>query len=332
MNPALPRSNHPAEAVVLPRPAVAARFQPAGVARRFVARLATVLLALAGASASAAPTDVTAIYAATGNGYQRQRGADGKFLPETYSFGEGGRMDGTYLDNSLTPLTFLRVAQTVAGPLREQNYLPARRADETQLLILVFWGLTVGADGNQYGYGTSGVSGSIAALRARGFFDGPRLSGGLPAGMPSSVMDADALSNLESAIITNEMFNQMRDQNNRRNAAITGYYEEYLKAIDLPLMVGLAHSIVEEVEADRYFVVLKAYDFQQLRKNKTKKLLWETRFSVRQRNNRFDHMLPIMANAAGKYFGQQSGRLLRQVVPVGRVEVGTPTVVETSAK
>jgi len=38
-------------------------------------------------------------------------------------------------------------------------------------------------------------------------------------------------------------------------------------------------------------VVLMAYDFQLLWKEKKHKLLWETRFSIRQRHNDFDRQL-----------------------------------------
>ena len=41
-------------------------------------------------------------------------------------------------------------------------------------------------------------------------------------------------------------------------------------------------DLVSEIEVDRYFVVLLAYDFQVLWKEKKHKLLWETRFSINQ--------------------------------------------------
>ncbi len=288
----------------------------------------------------AVETDVTAIYAATANDYQRVRGADGRFAAETYAFADGGRIDGTYADDSLGTLTFPNVARTVAGALASQNYVPARRAAETKLMVVLFWGATMGADAGQYSQQMPGVTTAINDWKAfgngRGYMNRLALNG-LPRGLPDSfnstegAMEVAAISNLEMAAMMNQSANAMRDRNNRRNAAITGFYEEYLKTVDLPAF-GLSESIREELEADRYFVVLKAYDFQALRKNKQKVLLWETRFSVRQRNNRFDRVLPVMAQNASKYFGQQSGRLLREVIPVGRVDIGTPTVVQTSAE
>ena len=72
----------------------------------------------------------------------------------------------------------------------------------------------------------------------------------------------------------------------------------------------------------RYFVVLEAYDFQLLWKQKKHKLLWEIRFSVDQHHNEFDKALPAMARYVSKYFGQDSHGLLRESVPTGRVDIG----------
>ena len=42
-------------------------------------------------------------------------------------------------------------------------------------------------------------------------------------------------------------------------------------------------DLFQEIEQQRYFVVLMAYDFQLMWKAKKHKLLWETRFSVPQK-------------------------------------------------
>jgi hypothetical protein len=80
-----------------------------------------------------------------------------------------------------------------------------------------------------------------------------------------------------------------------------------------------------EIEDDRYFVVLMAYDFQLMWKEKKHRFLWETRFSLRQMHHDFDKDLPSMALYASRYFGQDSNGLVRKPIPMGRVEVGEPT-------
>jgi hypothetical protein len=79
-----------------------------------------------------------------------------------------------------------------------------------------------------------------------------------------------------------------------------------------------------EIEDDRYFVVLMAYDFQLMWKEKKHRLIWETRFSLRQMHHDFDKDLPSMALYASRYFGQDSGGLIHKPVPQGNVEVGEP--------
>jgi hypothetical protein len=81
-------------------------------------------------------------------------------------------------------------------------------------------------------------------------------------------------------------------------------------------------ELISEIEENRYFVVLMAYDFQLMWKQKKHKLLWETRFSISERRNQFDKALPVMAQYASRYFGRDSRGLMRTRVPEGRVEIG----------
>jgi hypothetical protein len=65
-----------------------------------------------------------------------------------------------------------------------------------------------------------------------------------------------------------------------------------------------------------------AYDFQMMWKEKKAKLLWEARFSVRERGDDFSKELALMAACAAPYFGRTSGKLIHKPLPEGRVEVG----------
>jgi hypothetical protein len=81
-------------------------------------------------------------------------------------------------------------------------------------------------------------------------------------------------------------------------------------------------DLYDEIEDNRYFVVLMADDFQLLSKQKKNKLLWDTRFSIRQRHHLFDEELPSLALYASRHFGQDSGGLVHNRIPQGDVEVG----------
>jgi hypothetical protein len=105
------------------------------------------------------------------------------------------------------------------------------------------------------------------------------------------------------------------------NANILGYTEEILRTRrDDPNMITLG----EEVERDRYYVVLLAYDYQAGRRFGRHELLWETRFSIPEPGNDFEKAFPLMAAIAGKYFGEDSHGLIHHNLANTNVEIGEP--------
>jgi len=139
-----------------------------------------------------------------------------------------------------------------------------------------------------------------------------------------------ALSQWSSAMIMLTMQNRQNDRIDFANAQLLGYDSSDLIGTERANYVrGTAFGVdrddlYAEIEENRYFVVLMAYDFQLVWKEKKHKLLWETRFSINERHNAFDKALPVIAQYASKYFGQDSKGLLRTRVPEGRVDVGEP--------
>ncbi len=109
-----------------------------------------------------------------------------------------------------------------------------------------------------------------------------------------------------------------------RNAMLLGYAE------DLRATIGLDRTplgwrrkdLFGDLGVNRYFVVLMAYDFQLMRKEKKHRLIWETRFSLVETGHDFGKDLPMMAKYASRYFGQESHGLIRNLAPEGRVEIG----------
>jgi hypothetical protein len=110
-----------------------------------------------------------------------------------------------------------------------------------------------------------------------------------------------------------------------RNASILGYMDELNQQGSKARRER--SDLLNEVGYSRYFVVLMAYDFQLMWKHKQHKLLWESRFSVRDQGNDFTVALPAMAKYASDYFGQDSHGLLRTRVPDARIYIGDPTII-----
>jgi hypothetical protein len=129
-----------------------------------------------------------------------------------------------------------------------------------------------------------------------------------------------------SAMATVAMEDKLRGQADAQNAQLMGYDSELAatQGLEGTALHYRRDELLSEIEDNRYFVVLMAYDFQLVWKEKKHKLLWVTRISIRQRGNDFGKTLPAMLRYASQYFGQDSHGLIRKPLPEGHVEVGEP--------
>jgi len=270
------------------------------------------------AQAASGVDGVTAVSAQRSSDYVRAKLPDGSFRPETYAFGEGGVWGGEVKDATIDRLPFIDVAKEISLPLAAQKYLPAKDPAKTKLLIMVYWGTTAvpgpASDSTPYAHFSDAQDAAARAMN-------PLLQ------VPRAVQNA-ALSDLSAATVMLNMENHKNDQIDFANASMLGYDAAGLIGTERGNYVrGTAlgaerDDLYAEIQENRYFVVLMAYDFQLLWKEKKHKLLWQTRFSISERRNGFDRALPVMAEYASKYFGQDSKGLVRERVPEGHVDVG----------
>jgi len=257
-------------------------------------RIKAPIITLLGFAALFAPpaargSNAVAVFSDVGRDYVRARLPDGSLQPETYAFGEGGFVPGFMAGDTIDKLDFKTIAHLIAAPLARRKFLPAVDPNTTKLLIMVYWGTTSGA-------------------RDMGF-------------------TPQRIELFHFAMLQD----RARDMLDYRNASILGYTADGLIGTDegywLLQTTALRHRVedlIDDVEQSRYFVVLMAYDFQMMWKDKQPKLLWVTRLSIDQRRNDFGRELPTMLKVASQYFGRDSHGLIRDVVPEGRVELGEP--------
>ena len=273
--------------------------------------------------------------------YVRAKLSDGTIKPEYYAFAEGGRWTGQGRDPSMDSLKFMDVARTISGSLKEQAYYPTRDPKDTRLLIVVYWGKTrtpgsmedsVAAQNLQVADAKAAEEKSTDRQKLMAANAAPSLNGpGMVCGRVQTVADSDQVTTrLDSQSASNGAFavlaaeNNARDQLDAQNAMMLGFdraISETQGLVGTP-MEHRRTDLFQEIEQQRYFVVLMAYDFQLMWKAKKHKLLWETRFSVPQRGKGFDGYLVAMTQQASKYFGRNSRGLEHVDLPEGRVEVG----------
>jgi hypothetical protein len=273
---------------------------------RLLTGIGLLLLSHQAAQAANEISGVTSVASRASKDYVRIKLPDGSFKPESYAFGKGGRWGGQKNDATFDKLSFIDVAHVISEPLATQGYRPATDSNKTKLLIMLYWGTTALADRPE---------------------ESPQYQLAIHLLAPpwNTVLGADITAHQLISLA-----NMQRDNLNMRNAGMLGYDSKGLIGTDYGKYIehtALGHERQDEVgdlEENRYFVVLMAYDFQLMWKQKKHKLLWETRFSINERHNQFDKALPLMTEYASRYFGQDSGGLLRSHVPEGRVNIGEP--------
>jgi len=245
-------------------------------------------------------SEVVAVFSEADDQYVKARQNRPVGATETYAFFEGVMDKGRRKDASIDSMTFKDVAKLLLLPLRKQGYVYSKDPNNTQLMIAMYFGLT------------SGLAGSDEIDSSYTTDLGSGLS-----------------SEEENGLLRLSMQSQIREQAVRTNASVLGYDRDIH---DLAGSMGTARDLrlkdlVSEVEEDRYYVVLKAFDFQELRKTGKPKLLWVTRFSIPARGHLFNQHVAAMADNASKYFGRTTVGLVHSKFGKGKVIVGEPVVV-----
>lgn len=285
---------------------------------------ATGLFSLFAVMLSAADTVATAVYARVGNGYERRKAADGSLQPEYYALSNGGRYDGTGRDNTVDRVTYPQVAGIASRLLARQNYHYAQSKEQAHLLIVLHWGNTIAPNRTNYEMNVN-TAASIHAELMRAL--GPQGMGHLE--LKARPVDDVALSGtgeaFESAMLRLLQDNRMRDQLNEHNARVLGYLDDLADTNDIRRWAGGGDrfsDLITDVEESRYYIVISAYDFPELLRHGSRKLLWQVRVSVRSPGNSFDDSVAAMLKSASAHFGRDSGRLVRGEEAKARVELG----------
>ena len=194
---------------------------------------------------------------------------------------------------------------------------------------MVYWGTTTGTEDTSGSAAYENLQGSQkSSVRAP---PPPPPSMGSHGGPSGAAGAAAAIMPSQSDSMTGEMatvaaLEEQREQADMRNAQLLGYDSELAQSArtEISTFKLRRDDLMAEIEQNRYFVVLMAYDFQALWKQKKHRLLWVTRMSVRERGGDFAKILPSMVTYSSQFFGQDTNGLVRKPLPEGRVEIGEP--------
>lgn len=278
---------------------------------------------------------VTAVFAKTHNDYRRVTNAEGRPERQTYAVAKGTYEPGLRGNASIDGLKFSGVVRGLAPYLAKQNYYPAADRESADLLLVLHWGTTkpfdrgAGMYQDAFTEATDAMS-NLTNLARRGAVDrmSPATGGDNANGTPRSAgqiaEQAQVESELGDALIRLEMANRARDRANEHNANLLGYVHELNRRNNGTRFAGggaAYDELIEDIENERYYVIIGAYDMQAVLKGE-QRLLWSTRVSIRAQGNRFGEWLPAMFANASNYFGEESGRLVRRYQRATKVELG----------
>jgi hypothetical protein len=267
--------------------------------------------------------EVEAIASKIAKDYVRKKLPDGTFQPETYAFGKGDDWRGARVDPTIDKMDFMDVARILAVPLARKQYIPTGDPKTTNELIMMYWG-TTRAPENATESNNHILSQQANQKQARALLmlkDANNRSERKVAQQALAAADDDLLMANEGV----QEENQRREDTDMKTATLLGYDSWWVEINGAMGGTALGYrkaDMQKELEEDRYFVVLTAFDYQKLVKEKKQKFLWEVRFSIREHGTSFDDRIQGMAELASNYFGRDSAGLHHDTLPAGNVEIG----------
>jgi hypothetical protein len=240
----------------------------------------------------------TAVSSRTFDGYVRDKAPDGSFAPETFVYGNGGEVESSPV---AVGLSFYRNGGSQFG-----SYI----ADPT----------------------IDNLSFKDVAQRINGALEAENY---VPAKDPAATKLMIMVYWGRSSGSEDYHDGGFRDATDAHNAILMGFDSDaavqaafdpsvqfWGRSFRTHLLVENDARVFSALSVDRYYVILRAFDFQTAWKQKKLRLVWETRFSLAERTRDFGEELPYMALSAARYFGHSTGGLMLEPLPDGHVDFG----------
>ncbi len=227
--------------------------------------------------------------------YELNRDQD---IPIRYIMVEGKYFTGHLRDKGLETYTFSEMADSLAATLKKQNYEVTFDKDQSDLVIMVSWGMSVVEidESEDWAFDsidemqevmTGGEEGEMEVFRPANYER-------IDENRSMKLMGFDSVLDNDSWIVTQEK-------------------------------VELASNL----ESERYFLIVSAFEAQPFIAGEKPVVAWITRYSVDAKRLNFAEAVSTLNHAASGYFGKNSDKLLKAYVNDGDVKAGELEVVDT---
>lgn len=233
---------------------------------------------------------------------------------QTYHFVEGQYFGGTTRDKGMETMGFIDIAKSLATALEKRKFYPEPDPHLGDLLIMISWGRT---DRNFDLRETLGIDSqndmlSDSAKDRIGSND-----------MPTDAM-AKAIFNHEALSSAAESMFKTRFSKSKTSAFALLGLERGIEDV-------YGKDLAEEaLDTERYFVVVNAFDYQHLLKEKELKQVWFVKYNCRAIGVGFENAINTMNRAVSGTFGVKLDKLVKfRGDTEGSAELGEVEVVGT---
>ncbi len=237
--------------------------------------------------------------------YQKTQANRGPDDIETYHVMQGQFFGGAIKDKSLERISFQNVVDTLAKSLAKRNYLPAKDTSQGDLLLVVHHGVTtVEEDWNDL-MGITSLDDEAAA-------------------------NGDLALNDQGSLEVTPDYSTMPSSNYsaRENANLLGFSRQLRKPNLTP---SEEYDLLSDLDEERYFIIVMAYDLHALRETHKFVFQWSTRFSMRSPGTNFEEAHLALSRAGAPYFGTHLDNLAQETAKFGNtdVKIGELEVIES---
>lgn len=232
----------------------------------------------------------------------------------SYVFLEGKQFGGLTKDRSLEEMPFETIALELSSRLKKRSMFQASNHDNADMLLMVSWG-------------TTDAPLDWAELSGQTDFGGdPNGASEVPGGDPSGGGDS-ALPELDHTLVNIDSAGGEDSRNS--TASLLGIERAVEESRNLKQR---SYELREMLEAERYFIVVQAFDYQKMKSKEGIVLLWSTRFSMDTIGASFEDAYLSLSRAAQPYFGENLDDLKREktIVGIGEGTVGELEVIDVA--